>query len=83
MKKEQFEISNIIILLLNSFIFYGLGYAILNDLENGAELLGLFTLGNALIHFIVSAVIYKQKLADRNLFYLVLFFGLKIFSSLV
>lgn len=71
LKKEQFEISNIIILLLNSFIFYGLGYAILNDLENGAELLGLFTLGNALIHFIVSAVIYKQKLADRNLFYLV------------
>ena len=71
LKKEQFEISNIIILLLNSFIFYGLGYAIINDLENGAELLGLFTLGNALIHFIVSAVIYKQKLADRNLFYLV------------
>lgn len=71
LKKEQFEISNIIILLLNSFIFYGLGYAIINDLENGTELLGLFTLGNALIHFIVCAVIYKQKLADRNLFYLV------------
>jgi len=32
---------------------------------------GLFTLGNALLHAIVSFVIYRNKLADRNLFYLV------------
>ena len=71
LKKEQFEISNIVILLLNSFIFYGLGYGLISYLKNGEELLGLFTLANALIHFVVSVVIYKKKLADRNLFYLV------------
>lgn len=71
LKKENFEISNIIILLLNSFLFYGLGISVLLNLDNGDELLGLFTLGNALVHFLVSAFIYKQKLADKNLFYLI------------
>ena len=70
-KKEKFETADILLLLANSFIFYGFGYDILNGHETGAQLLGLFTLGNALIHFIVGIIIYKQKLADKNLFYLV------------
>jgi uncharacterized membrane protein len=70
-KKEKFGIENITLLLINSFIFYGVGYAILDDHETGKQLLGIFTLCNALLHFIVSAIIYKQKLADKNLFYLV------------
>src|SRR5665647_2824290 len=61
----------IFLLLANSFIFYGLGYSILKTNETGESLLGLFTLCNAVLHFIVSVVIYRQKLADRNLFYLV------------
>lgn len=71
LKKEKFDIGDIILLLVNSFIFFGLGYALLSDYENGAELLGLFTLANAVVHFSVSAYIYKQKLADKNLFYLI------------
>src|SRR5690606_39868271 len=39
--------------------------------ETGEQLLGLFTLGNAIVHFMVSAIIYRQKLADKNLFYLI------------
>lgn len=39
--------------------------------ETGAQLLGLFALGNAIIHFVVSAIIYRNKSVDRNLFYLV------------
>ncbi|GGG32703.1 membrane protein [Dokdonia pacifica] len=70
-KNEKFGIENIILLLINSFIFYGLGYAILSDHETGKELVGLFTLCNAVIHFIVSVVIYRKKLADKNLFYLI------------
>ncbi len=71
-KKEQFTITDVIILLLNSFIFYGIGYYALNESPKGNELLGLFTLGNALIHFVVSLIIYKRKLADKNLFYFIL-----------
>ena len=70
-QKEKFEIDDIVLLLANSFIFYGIGYAILYNHKTGEQLLGLFTLGNAIVHFIVSAVIYWQKLADRNLFYLI------------
>ncbi|HMQ61169.1 MAG TPA: DUF2339 domain-containing protein [Flavilitoribacter sp.] len=71
LQKEQFNFGDIASLLLNSFVFYGMGYAILSGQKQGAELLGLFTLANAIVHFIVSAVIYRGKLADRNLFYLV------------
>lgn len=71
LQKEKFALSDILLLLLNSFLFYGLGYFILADHDTGSQLLGLFTLGNAVVHFIVSTVIYRQKLVDKNLFYLV------------
>ncbi len=71
LRKEKFEINDILLLLANSFIFYGMGYAILNNHNIGKQLLGLFTLCNATAHFIISAIIYRQKLADKNLFYLV------------
>lgn len=70
-KKEKFDIGDIVLLLANSFIFYGVGYSLLSDFETGEQLLGLFTLANALVHFSVSAFIYKRKLADKNLFYFI------------
>ncbi|WP_347374892.1 DUF2339 domain-containing protein [Aequorivita sp. Q41] len=70
-KKEIFNIGNIILLLANSFIFYGIGYALLSNHNSGEALLGIFTLLNALVHFGVTFLIYKQKLADKNLFYLI------------
>jgi uncharacterized membrane protein len=71
LQKEKFDGYDIVLLLLNSFIFYGIGYQLLYSHETGEHLLGLFTLGNAILHFIVSLVIYRQKVADRNLFYFV------------
>ena len=71
LQKEKFVKTDIILLLSNSFTFFGLGYSILSNHEIGGQLLGIFTLCNAVLHFIVSMVIYKQKLADRNLFFLI------------
>ena len=71
LQKQEFKIEDILLLLANAFIFYGIGYSVLADHTTGAQLLGLFTLTNAVIHFIVSVVIYRQKLADPNLLYLV------------
>lgn len=71
LQKEKFETSDILLLLSNSFLFYGLGYAILSGHKTGEQLLGVFTLCNAIIHFTVSALIYKQKQADKNMLYLV------------
>ena len=71
LRKEQFVRRDIWLLLTNSFLFFGFGYWILDSHKTGSQLLGLFTLGNAGIHFIVSNIIHRQKLADKNLFYLV------------
>jgi uncharacterized membrane protein len=69
--KQKFEVGDIIIILLNSFIFYAVGYTILNSYYHLQDYLGLFTLLNAAIHFAVTAAIYRLKLADRNLFFLI------------
>ncbi|MCF1714635.1 DUF2339 domain-containing protein [Flavihumibacter sp. RY-1] len=71
LQNQQFVVSDVLMLVLNSFLFYGLGYAILADHPTGKHLLGLFTLGNAIIHFVVSAVIHRKQLADRTIFYMV------------
>ncbi|MNK47570.1 hypothetical protein D3C87_663820 [compost metagenome] len=71
-KREVFGLSDVVIILLNAFIFYGMGYLIIADNKNSAEFLGLFTLANGIIHFVVSLIIYKRQLADKNLFYLIL-----------
>lgn len=70
-RKECFDAFDIILLSTNSFIFYGLGYSLLSIDATYNQLLGLFTLGNGLIHFVVTMAIYRMKLADRGLFYFV------------
>ena len=69
--KEKFLKGDVVLILSNAFIFFGIGYSLLDDHPSGQELLGLFTLANALVHFIIARIIYTQKLADKNLFYLI------------
>lgn len=71
LNKEKFNPGDIVFLIINSFVFYGIGYSTLDQHETGEQLLGLYTVGNALIHFIVSVVIIRQRMSDRNLFFLV------------
>lgn len=68
---EKFNTPDLILLLSNSFVFFGIGYSIAASNPTGNQLLGLFTLANGVIHFIVCATIFRLKLADKNLFYLV------------
>lgn len=68
---EKFLHSDVALVLLNAFAFYGLGYYILSFSPNLTPLLGIFTLLNALIHFGVSSVIYNFRLSDKSLFYLI------------
>lgn len=70
-KKEVFDKSTVIILLLNSFIYFGVGYFIIERTGSWQDYLGLFTVANALVHFGVGSFIYKQDLYDKNLFYLI------------
>ncbi len=71
LQKEIFTKSDIILITLNSLLFYGFGYAIIEDHEPLNGYLGLFTLINAIVHFSVAFFIYKRKSVDRNLFYFI------------
>ncbi|WP_430410509.1 DUF2339 domain-containing protein [Kordia sp.] len=75
-KKEAYNATDIILLLFNTFLMYGIGYLLLNRHSIGAQFLGIFTLLNAFVHLIVSYILYTRKDSDRSLLYLV--FGLVI-----
>lgn len=70
-KKEQFVRSDVVLLILNSFIYFGIGYGTLQDQEHTIGYSGLFTVINGLIHFLVAITLYKRKQVDKQLFYLV------------
>ena len=70
-KKEDYRATDGMLLLLNSFIFCGLGYYILSQHETGGRFLGLFTAFNAIVHFVVVLVIYKRIAQKSTLFYLI------------
>lgn len=69
-KKEKFIGFDVVMLLANSFVFYGIGYSLFDDYPSGISFLGVFTLINAIIHFLVSVLLFRLKLVDKNLFYL-------------
>ena len=60
-KKEKFNVVDVILIFLNTFIFYVIGYKTLSDYDGGESYLGLFTVFVALMNFIVSYIIYKRK----------------------
>ena len=73
--RRKFSVEDVILILANSFIFYGLGYYSFNN-ERWGDLLGLFTLLNASVHLLVWVIIYYRKDRDETL--LKLIFGLII-----
>jgi len=71
-RKELFVTTDVFLVIANSFLYYFIGYAILNSTENSEPYLGLFTVFNALVHFVIGAYIFKQKSQEKGLFYLIL-----------
>ena len=66
-KKDQVHISDIIILVLNAVLFYGLGYFLFNENEGGEKWLGAFTLANGAIHLLIGMFMQKRGLTKGNL----------------
>lgn len=71
-KDETLRIDDVLLVVLNSFVYYGMGYAILDSHESGKHFLGLFTVFNALMHFLLSMAINRKKLVDSKLQHLIL-----------
>lgn len=71
-QEKKLVISDIILLLINSFIYFFAGLYIVDSKETTSSLLGLFTIFNALIHFVVAFVMHRQKSSDKIFFYLII-----------
>lgn len=69
-RSEQFAFEDVAMFVLNSVLFYGPGYYVLNEHAEGQHFLGLFTLCFAIVHFAVSVIMYTKRLANRALFHL-------------
>ena len=66
---ENLALENVSLILMNSFIFYGIGYSLLGR-EGLESYRGLFTVGNAAIHFAFAVTISRLKLFPNDLVYL-------------
>ncbi|NWJ52111.1 MAG: DUF2339 domain-containing protein [Bacteroidetes bacterium] len=82
-RKEKFILWDILLIMANSFMFYGIGYALLNQHPQGEQYLGLFTVVTALIHTLVCGLIYKMKLAEWHLFYFISALAVTFFTIAV
>lgn len=71
-RKEPYNRGDVFLLLSNAFMFYGLGFILLSGYATMRYWAGLFTVVNALIHFGVSLVLRRLKLADKPLYYMIL-----------
>lgn len=74
--QEVFKRGDTLLLLANSFFFFGFGYVILRDDPGGEQFLGAFALFNAAVHFGVGMLVDKVPLADRNLYYFTIGLGI-------
>ncbi|MBI3220989.1 MAG: DUF2339 domain-containing protein [Bacteroidetes bacterium] len=70
-KAENLLIADIAMLVFNSFLFYSYGYSAISAHPMGDFYLGIFTVFNAILHFIACFIIYKKQDATRDTFYLV------------
>jgi hypothetical protein len=68
-KEIDFKINDIILLSLNSFVYFLAGYSLLVNESNWERYLGMFTLLNAFVHLAFCYFVSKKKQFDPNLIY--------------
>jgi len=75
-KKELYNLVELLILLINALAFFFIGYYLINSIYPDHNYLTLFTLSNALIHLAIGFWIHKLKLTDDTVQMFI--FGLSI-----
>ncbi|WP_237276746.1 DUF2339 domain-containing protein [Tenacibaculum ovolyticum] len=68
--KGTFSAIEYFILVANTFVFFGIGMLILNDLES--NFIGLFTLLLAIYNLIYASILYRKFGLDKNAIYLLI-----------
>lgn len=69
--KMIFQNFDIIYLLSNSFMFFGLGYNVMFNNETLAPYVAWFSFANALIHGIVAFILIKKNMVDKSVYRLI------------
>jgi uncharacterized membrane protein len=69
--RTKFGITEISMLLSNSFIYLGFGLYFLSYIQNG-KYQGMFTLALAIFNFIFAYTFYKRQQVDKNLVFLLI-----------
>lgn len=75
-RKEQYNLGEIGILLLNALFFFFLGIYLIEQSFESVHFLTWFTIANAAVHFIAGYCIYRFRLTDKTVFQFVLGLGL-------
>ncbi|MCD6065560.1 MAG: hypothetical protein K0S33_386 [Bacteroidetes bacterium] len=70
-RKIPFQAIDIVTLMSNSLIYFGLGYYVLNN-QFTEMYLGLFCVFNAVIHMAVAWITWSRKVTDKNILYFIL-----------
>lgn len=67
---ESVAAENVGLIFANSFIFFGIGYSLFSRYDNLENYLGLFTVGNAAIHFVFAFGVSRLKKISDDIVYL-------------
>jgi uncharacterized membrane protein len=70
-KHEAFSYADVVFLLMNSFIEFGIGYSALEERQQNSPYLGLFTLALAVVHFVMCLIIYRSQERYKSIFYFI------------
>ncbi|MBQ0156104.1 MAG: DUF2339 domain-containing protein [Bacteroidales bacterium] len=66
-----FQHFDIMYLLSNSFMFFGLGYNVMFNNESMAPYVAIFSFVNALIHGVVAFILIKKNMVDKSVYRLI------------
>lgn len=70
--RQQFVKLDVVLLLSNTFIYYTLGFYVLDGELATEPFLALFTLAVALVHLLANFFTRRKKTADKSIYYLTL-----------
>lgn len=69
-RQQKFLPADVLLVLLNSFIFFATGYHAVQAHFTPIIYTSVFTAGNAVVHLLVALLVRRHAGADRNLYYL-------------
>ena len=69
LRKTPFAVSDVLLLLSNAFIYFGLSYYVLSLHSNGEPWLGAVTVAHAAVHCAVAAWLLRKGSVDKVVFY--------------